>query len=434
MKKALFKGIEEELLNDLSNAKNEIKIAVAWFTNHKLYDIICKKIEQGLKVTTVVIYDPINVREGGLDWQNYIDIGGVLYMSKYPDIMHHKFCLIDNKTLYNGSYNWTYYAERYNIENTIKFTNEHNLNKEFDSEFDMIIKKLKRYKKVRTFSFEELIDWFSNKPNSYYISKDIEFGIKSSRIAYPEIALKSIDAATQLRNNEKINSLLSLRDKIEKKEKKKHERELTKKILTPQISRITEKLDRFQAKPKEKNKARKSTTSVKIGNSRISSKKDAKEYVQILDSIEKKGFEGELGELRINLQWGTKDDLDLHVIDPCKNRIYYSEMEHECKNSIGLLDFDTNAGSPLTKKAQENIFWKEKPPTGIYTIFVNHYKFNQEKEVPFVVSIISKKGKSKVIIGKVHKSNMETVKVASFEYRRKKGITKIKEILEKSSI
>jgi hypothetical protein len=29
---------------------------------------------------------------------------------------------------------------------------------------------------------------------------------------------------------------------------------------------------------------------------------------------------------------------------------------------------------------------------------------------------------------------METVKVASFEYKRRKGITKIKEILEKSSI
>ena len=33
--------------------------------------------------------------------------------------MHHKFCIIDNKIVITGSYNWTFYAETRNIENII---------------------------------------------------------------------------------------------------------------------------------------------------------------------------------------------------------------------------------------------------------------------------------------------------------------------------
>jgi len=434
MKEVLFKGIEESLLSDLSKAKTEIKIAVAWFTNHRIYDLICSKIKEGLSVTTIIIYDPINIREGGLDWQEYINIGGNLYLSKYPRIMHHKFCLIDSRILYNGSYNWTYYAETINIENAIRFKNEHKLIQEFNKEFDRIIAKTNRNTKVKKFSLEDLADWFSSKPNSYCISKDIEYGLKASKIKHPNIAIKSINAATELRSNINTTSLINLRSKIERKQKRKQDKELVKKILAPQITKINKKLDRSKIKSTAENKLVITTPSIKIGNLLIKSKEESEKFKQLIDSIDKKGFEGEFGELRVNLIWNTKDDIDLHVIDPCRNHIHYNEMKHKCKGSVGILDFDVNADSPLTEKAQENIFWEEMPPIGTYSIFVKHYNVNQNEEVLFIVSIVSRKGVSKILLGKVHKSDMETIEVASFKYQRKKGITKIKEILKKSSM
>jgi hypothetical protein len=370
------------------------------------------------------------VRKGGLNWQKYIDFGGILYMSKYPDLMHHKFCLIDDKILYNGSYNWTYYAEKYNIENTIKFTNERELNNDFWWEFDRITKYFKPTNRVKLFSLVEIIEWYSSSPRSNYISKDIELGLKTSSTILPKFALESLEIAIQLRKK-KTNSLLSLKDKLKKKEKKRLESELTSKILTSQIIIINKKIDSFHGK---RNTSFSQNKSIKVGRTLIDSKKDAIKYTQLLDSIEENGFQGEFGELRINLKWNTRDDLDLHVFDPCKNHIHYAEMKQVCRNSVGLLDVDANANTPLTSKAQENIFWKEKPPIGTYSVFVTHFSLNQNKEVPFVLSIVSKHGKSKVILGKVHKLTMETVKVASFEYARKKGVTEIHEDLIKSSL
>ena len=53
------------------------------------------------------------------DFQKFIDIGGHFYFSDTRNPMHNKFCVIDNKVLINGSYNWTYYAEDRNRENIL---------------------------------------------------------------------------------------------------------------------------------------------------------------------------------------------------------------------------------------------------------------------------------------------------------------------------
>ena len=94
-------------------------------------------------------------------------------MSIYPKIVHHKFCIIDNKILYNGSYNWTYYAEKLNIENTIRFESEDSLIKSFSEEFNNITKEISKSKKVEKFTLEELIQWYKNNPGFNYFSNDL---------------------------------------------------------------------------------------------------------------------------------------------------------------------------------------------------------------------------------------------------------------------
>lgn len=137
-----FSGIRAKLLQELNEAKKAIFVAVAWFTNDDLFGMLCMKLKQGIKVELIIINDYINNWEGGLPFQIFIDLGGKLYLSEYPSIMHHKFCLIDNETIFNGSYNWTYYAEIRNDENCMLFKGKPNLIKEFKTEFKKLKSKL----------------------------------------------------------------------------------------------------------------------------------------------------------------------------------------------------------------------------------------------------------------------------------------------------
>jgi hypothetical protein len=78
------------------------------------------------------------------------------------------------------------------------------------------------------------------------------------------------------------------------------------------------------------------------------------------------------GDVRITLTWADVNDLDLHVIDPSGEEIYYG---NKTSASGGELDVDSNAScsNPTTTPA-ENIFWPTGvAPTGSYTVLVNYY-------------------------------------------------------------
>jgi phosphatidylserine/phosphatidylglycerophosphate/cardiolipin synthase-like enzyme len=112
-----FKNIRKEILHELDFSTESIQVAVAWFTNHELFDKLCEKVSKGIKVELIIIDDEINNRIGGLNFQQFIKLGGTLIYGNTENPMHNKFCIIDNKVLISGSYNWTYFAENINFEN-----------------------------------------------------------------------------------------------------------------------------------------------------------------------------------------------------------------------------------------------------------------------------------------------------------------------------
>ncbi len=133
-----FSNIRNKLLAELNHAQKSINVAVAWFTNHELFNVLCEKLKHGVKVELVIINDFINNWEFGLPFQEFIELGGKLYFSKYPNVMHNKFCIIDDRTLLNGSYNWTYFAESRNDENLMLFKCKPLLIKQFKDEFERL--------------------------------------------------------------------------------------------------------------------------------------------------------------------------------------------------------------------------------------------------------------------------------------------------------
>ena len=79
------------------------------------------------------------------------------------------------------------------------------------------------------------------------------------------------------------------------------------------------------------------------------------------------------GEIEIGLLWRNTNDLDLHVVDPSGETIFF---DHKRSRSGGELDVDRNAGcSNPTNTPVEHIVWPEgAAPLGEYQVYVVHYQ------------------------------------------------------------
>ena len=135
------KNIEDKILKNISNAKEEICIAVAWVTYYKYIDAIEKLIERGVKVR-IIIDDNKENREGK-EFNKLNDIcSGLKIVKIYSDdinkkrIMHNKYCIIDNDKVIDGSYNWSFNA-KFNEEHIV-IINSHAVAKMFKKNFDRI--------------------------------------------------------------------------------------------------------------------------------------------------------------------------------------------------------------------------------------------------------------------------------------------------------
>lgn len=127
-----FEQIQKNIIEALGNAKYTVWVAVAWFTNKKLFQKLVELQNRGINVQVIIVDDEIN-RDNGVPIEEFeskrIPMKGFFGKNK----MHHKFCVIDLETLINGSYNWSNAAE-YNDEN-ITIIKSRKVAKEFASTF-----------------------------------------------------------------------------------------------------------------------------------------------------------------------------------------------------------------------------------------------------------------------------------------------------------
>ena len=106
---AYFEDIQVQISKELNSAKSSIHIAVAWFTDNELFTQLCSKASDGITVELLLMDDEIN-RNSGISYQSLVTSHGKLWQIKTDGdtrLMHNKFCIIDNETIINGSYNWT---------------------------------------------------------------------------------------------------------------------------------------------------------------------------------------------------------------------------------------------------------------------------------------------------------------------------------------
>lgn len=138
-------GCASAIEREIEKSKKEILVAMYSFTSSQLAWALVRARKRGVEVR--VILDPSQVesrfskveflKKRGIkvkvDLFHLIESGRRL--EKYPSKMHHKFAVIDGKVVITGSYNWTAYAERYNDEDCLVFTDAEELAKLYIKKF-----------------------------------------------------------------------------------------------------------------------------------------------------------------------------------------------------------------------------------------------------------------------------------------------------------
>ena len=94
---------------------------------------------------------------------------------------------------------------------------------------------------------------------------------------------------------------------------------------------------------------------------------------------------GRVGEVTVTLMWDSEDDLDLSIIEPSSEKIWYG---HKNSNAGVFHDIDDNAHQPFSKEPIENISWLKNAPQGNYDVKVKLYEKRSDLfEIPFYLEI-----------------------------------------------
>jgi hypothetical protein len=130
------------------------------------------------------------------------------------------------------------------------------------------------------------------------------------------------------------------------------------------------------------------------------------------------------GELRVSLSWFNYDDLDLFLVEPNGNKIYFRDKRS--RFSGGFLDVDMNTGSGGSRNAVENIIFPNasKIVDGIYHVGVHNYCKRETIDCGFEIEIECR-GITHFLTFPTDVRNDSKVSVATISYNKEKGIVSL---------
>ncbi|MEW6685456.1 MAG: phospholipase D family protein [Candidatus Edwardsbacteria bacterium] len=144
-------------------ARKRIDVAMYAFTSEKLAFALIRAHNRGVFVRVLLDGEFARNQFSKGDFLHQQGIKVYLDMSHFIDsintegLMHHKFALIDNKTLITGSFNWTASADERNDENLIIFENRPKLVSKYSGEFERIWSRAVPIKQAKKPSLPEIV-------------------------------------------------------------------------------------------------------------------------------------------------------------------------------------------------------------------------------------------------------------------------------------
>lgn len=128
--------IKQRILSEVNNANQSIYLAMAYFTDRDIAMALVSAKSRNVFVDVILSSNIQNdtvklILKGANITIHAFETGDV------RGIMHHKFCLIDNKITINGSYNYSINASNNNVEN-IHVSDDISIYSQFFSEFERL--------------------------------------------------------------------------------------------------------------------------------------------------------------------------------------------------------------------------------------------------------------------------------------------------------
>lgn len=207
-----FEDIQDKIATKLKAAEKQIIVAVAWLTDQRLFNILCDQSEKLIDVQVLILKDEINMKSN-IDYERLIKSGGKLYWQENinNNLMHHKFCIIDKKTVLTGSYNWTNKAQS-NFENIIILENEPDSSNKYLEEYKNLVPKFQDaiffdsdYQPAEYFNTpQKRNEWFNKFPEEvqktfqYYGRQLLYIYDEEGYVSYSEDLDENIDAILRM--------------------------------------------------------------------------------------------------------------------------------------------------------------------------------------------------------------------------------------------
>lgn len=133
----------EAILAQVRSARASLDVCVFTITDDRISGALAAAHQRGIKVR--IISDDDKAHDLGSDVHLLAKGGVPVATDATEDHMHHKFAIIDGRTLLNGSFNWTRSATVGNLEN-LTLTTDPSMVKAFGAEFDKLWNELPRLK------------------------------------------------------------------------------------------------------------------------------------------------------------------------------------------------------------------------------------------------------------------------------------------------
>jgi hypothetical protein len=105
---------------------------------------------------------------------------------------------------------------------------------------------------------------------------------------------------------------------------------------------------------------------------------------EIAQRVKSAGGQYDDVDIRISLLWNTRDDLDLHVVTPAGEEIYYGNKRSRCG---GCLDIDRNVHGEDPKPVENTRWARGTAPTGRYRVFVQNYRYHEQQHNPITFRV-----------------------------------------------
>ncbi len=128
--------IKQRIISEIGNSIQCIYLAMAYFTDRDIAGALIESSKRGVFVDVILSSNLQNETIKTL----LVEAGIKVHSFETGDargIMHHKFCLIDNKIVINGSFNYSYNASTNNVEN-IQVSDNLSTYSQFHDEFERL--------------------------------------------------------------------------------------------------------------------------------------------------------------------------------------------------------------------------------------------------------------------------------------------------------